>query len=70
MDRILRPAEVRKVLAVGRSTLHAMVRRGDFPRALRITNHAVGWRLSTVEAWLAEREQDAGGSTPADSPKP
>ena len=59
IDRILRPAEAARKLGLERTTLFRMVKRGDLPPSIKITKKAVGWRESTLEAYIAQRAQVA-----------
>jgi prophage regulatory protein len=54
--RILRKPAVAERTGLGKSTIDQMVRRGQFPPPLRLTRHAVGWRVEDVDAWLRERD--------------
>lgn len=47
---------VAALLGVSPTTLWRMVRRADFPAPFRLSRGRVGWRGTTVEQWLAERE--------------
>jgi prophage regulatory protein len=55
-DRILRDAEVRNRTGLSRTTRWRLVRAGKFPKPVRLTEHAIGWRESAIEEWLASRE--------------
>ena len=55
-DRILRDEEVRNRTGLSRTTRWRLVRAGKFPRPVRLTEHAIGWRESAIEEWLASRE--------------
>jgi prophage regulatory protein len=54
-DRIIRLPEVLARAGLGRSTLYAMMERGEFVRPVRLGARAVGWRESEVADWLAAR---------------
>lgn len=54
-DRILRRPEVEQLIGLSRSTIYEAIAQGEFPKPLRIGKRAVGWRQSTIDAWLAER---------------
>ena len=56
IDRIARLPEVLTLVGVGRTTLYAMIRDGRFPAALHISERIRGWRLSTIEKYLASLE--------------
>ena len=57
MDRVVSTSQVVELLGVGRSTLARWRRDGRFPEPIRLGPHRVGWRVSTVEGWLAAREK-------------
>src|SRR3954467_3428739 len=52
----LRDAEVRNRTGLSRTTRWRLVRAGKFPKPVRLTEHAIGWRESAIEEWLASRE--------------
>ncbi|MGH2378172.1 MAG: helix-turn-helix transcriptional regulator [Thermoanaerobaculia bacterium] len=58
-DRVLRPAELCALLGVGKVSLWRWVGAGLFPPPMRLGPAATGWRWSTVERWLDDRESDA-----------
>lgn len=53
-DRILRFPEVVAKVNRPRSSIYLMINQGLFPKPVKIGARAVGWRASTVDAWLAE----------------
>ena len=53
--RLLRLPQVLELVGSGRSTLYAMVDRGEFPPPVRIGARAVAWRARDVQAWLENR---------------
>ena len=55
-DRILRDEEVRSRTGLSRTTRWRLIRDGKFPKPVKLTEHAIGWRESAIEAWLASRE--------------
>lgn len=52
--------EVAKALAVSVMTIYRMMRRGEFPRPLKI-GKCSRWKQETVDAWLNEKEDEAEG---------
>jgi prophage regulatory protein len=42
---------------LSRSSLYALVKDGDFPRQVKLSERAAGWVASDVERWLNERIQ-------------
>ena len=63
-DRLLRLREVQTLTALGRSTIYRLMRdAGSFPEPLKIGPRAVRWRVSDIQAWLADCSR-ATGDTP------
>ena len=54
-DGVVRQPQVLDVCGFGASTLWRSIRRGEFPRPLRLTQRAVGWRIRDIRAWLESR---------------
>lgn len=60
-ERHLRRPAVEAATGLSRSSIYAMMDRGDFPRPVRIGKRAVAWSQSAIDAWLAERPASTGG---------
>ena len=58
-DRILRPREVCRAIGLSRTTLWRKAKGGDFPAPVRLGPNSIGWRDSTVQEWLDNRESAA-----------
>lgn len=56
-DRFLTLNELAAYHPVSRTTRWRMIERGDFPPATRISPGRVGWKESTIRAWLQELER-------------
>ena len=54
-EQILNKVETASLIGVSVSTLDRMVKRGDFPKPLRLSLRRVGWPLSVVLSWIASR---------------
>lgn len=54
-DRLLRLSDVRFLTGLGRSSIYAAIAEGTFPAAVNVTDYAVAWRESEVDAWIAAR---------------
>lgn len=61
-NRILRRADVILLCGLSCSTIYALMARGDFPKPVRLTGRAVGWREEDIDAWLASRPVSPMGS--------
>jgi len=58
LDRIIRPAEAAEFLGYkSRSGVYDLVVHGELPAPIRVSPRCSGWRLSTLEAFLARRER-------------
>ena len=53
---ILRRPAVEARVGLGRSAIYNMMAKGLFPKPVKLTAKAVGWRQSDKDAWLASRE--------------
>lgn len=53
--RILRRGDIRAITGLGKSRIDELERQGRFPRRVRISDRAVGWRSDEVEAWIKAR---------------
>lgn len=63
--RLLRRPEVEKLTGLSRSSIYALMDRGEFPRPRRIGQRAVAWDEATLERWLATREVADPRAVPA-----
>lgn len=53
----LRLPQVLAWTGLGRSTIYRMVAHESFPRPVRLSAGAVGWRRRDVETWGQERDK-------------
>jgi prophage regulatory protein len=54
-DKHLRLPAVQEATGLGRSTIYALIARGEFPRAVKLTGKAVAWPESRIAEWLQSR---------------
>jgi prophage regulatory protein len=57
IDPFVRMGFVTAAIGLSRSTIYRLIAAGQFPRPCHPTQHTTAWRLSTVRAWISEREQ-------------
>lgn len=62
MEGFLRIDDIRKLLRLSRSTIFRLERSGRFPRRVRLSIRAIGWRTAEVETWITRRSE---GGAPA-----
>jgi prophage regulatory protein len=56
-ERLLRARDVYAKLGVSRSTFYDLLRKGEFPAAVRISLKRVGWSEAAVDGWIQSRPQ-------------
>jgi prophage regulatory protein len=65
-DPIIRPRQIRAATGLSKPTIYRMMEKGEFPRPMKLSAGAVGWRQSTIEKWREERGLAGGGELPED----
>ena len=53
--RILRRAEVEAKTGFKRAHIYNLMKKREFPQALRLGVRAVGWDSTEIDQWIAER---------------
>ncbi|MBN8451915.1 AlpA family transcriptional regulator [Accumulibacter sp.] len=53
--RILRLDEVEAKSGFKRAHIYSLMKKGEFPQALRLGIRAVGWDSAEVDLWISER---------------
>lgn len=54
--QILRMKDVIALTTLSRSTINVLVRKGDFPCSIKLTEKAVGWHESAIVDWINSRQ--------------
>lgn len=54
-DQIIRPRNLPAIVGLSRTSIWRLERAGDFPKRIRLSAGAVGYRRAEVEAWLDSR---------------
>jgi len=57
LPRIVTRRELRQIIPFSPQHILRLEKRNLFPKRIRIGARRVGWYLSEVEAWLADRRQ-------------
>lgn len=55
-NEIIRPRNLPQLTGLSRTTCWRLERAGDFPKRLRLSAGAVGYRRNEIEKWLADRQ--------------
>lgn len=57
-NRLIRRKEVQAKTGFGASSIYAEMAKGNFPKAIQISERRVAWLESEIDAWIAERIQN------------
>ena len=55
VSKLIRLPAVQAATGLGRNTIYEAMKRGDFPRSIKIGMRAVAWRISDIEQWVSSR---------------
>ena len=58
--RVLRLPQVEAVTALKKTALYDLMRAGEFPRPIPLSNRARGWLADEVAAWIESRRAARG----------
>jgi prophage regulatory protein len=65
LPRIVTKKELRQIVPYSAQHILRLEKQGRFPRRIQIGLRRVGWRLSEIENWLAQREQQSPSQSAA-----
>lgn len=54
-NRLIRRKEVQARTGLGASSIYAMMKNGEFPQCLNLSERRVAWIESDIDKWIAER---------------
>lgn len=54
-DSVLRLPRVKDRTGLCRASIYAAIKNGTFPSPIKLTERAVGWTASSIEAWIQSR---------------
>lgn len=55
-SNIARPRDLPTLTGLSRTTIWRLERAGDFPKRIRLSAGAVGYRVSEIQVWLDSRQ--------------
>lgn len=58
-DRIVRLPEVVSITGLGRGSIYRLMKLGKFPKQVKLSERASGWRESALHAWVESRKEAA-----------
>ena len=53
-QRLIRRKEVQAKTGLGASSIYALMRNGEFPQCLNLSERRVAWIESEVDSWVSE----------------
>ena len=53
--RLIRRKEVQDKTGIGASSIYAMMKKGEFPQSVNISERRVAWIESDIDQWISER---------------
>ena len=59
-EKLLSVRQVCEMTCLPRSSLYVLMRRGEFPEPIRVSQKTVRWKLTEVEAWISSRTRARG----------
>ena len=57
-DRLIRMRELIKIVSMSRSNIYLMMNKGKFPKNFKIGEQTAVWRLSVIEDWIKQKENE------------
>lgn len=57
MQNVLRRNDVEKATGLPRSTIYEKIKKGEFPKPIKLSAKSVGWLESEIIAWQKARIQ-------------
>lgn len=57
--QLIRLPLVLSITGLKRSTLYFLMKKGSFPKQVKLSERCAAWRRSEVEGWLASRQKAA-----------
>ena len=64
-ERILNEGEAAKLLSLSPRTLQRLRLDGGGPAFIRLTEHRIGYAVTALESWIAERSAASTSTPPA-----
>lgn len=55
-QKILRLKTVQDSTGLSRSSIYAMLKNGNFPQSVKLSERSVGWYEADIQGWIASRQ--------------
>jgi len=57
-DRLIRMRELIKIVSMSRANIYLLMNKGQFPKNFKIGEQTAVWRLSVIEEWIKQKENE------------
>lgn len=57
LESIKRINDTKSIVGLSRSTIYAMIKRGEFPQPVLLGSRSVGWRNTDIQEWIKSRQE-------------
>jgi prophage regulatory protein len=54
MKQIIKLSEVKGVVPLSTASIYRLIKKGEFPKQIKLSERSSGWVLEEVEQWLEE----------------
>ena len=58
IDRLIRMRELIKIVSMSRSNIYLLMNKDKFPKNFKIGEQTAVWRLSVIEDWIKQKENE------------
>ena len=58
IDRLVRMRELIKIVSMSRANIYLLMNKGKFPKNFKIGQQTTVWRLSVIEEWIKQKENE------------
>ena len=58
IDRLVRMRELIKIVSMSRANIYLLMSNGKFPKNFKIGQQTAVWRLSVIEEWISQKENE------------
>lgn len=55
LDGLVRMKQLQELVGLRPGSIKRLIARGEFPQPVQISERAIGWRSSEVQAWIDSR---------------
>ena len=59
MTQLIKLPDVLERTLLSRGTVYALLKKGEFPRPIKLSERINAWRESDIEDWIEARRSDA-----------